>query len=323
MASSISLNSSVTWVKPFIFFKPMAFGAASEPAVSSANLVEQTIVGAPFRWNWNRAVKMFTCVQQGNPPAFVQDNIVQMSDFGFIEKAVVYSPDGSLKELEIRNGLSEDTVTGRPQYISAQIDDNGTLVIANITNVELQSNVLTITANNSFSTGQIIYFSGLNKATFLNGNTAIIINANGASFTAIFNQAILSQPNYASSADTGIASTGNITFRLMPVPDQAYKITVTYQKKVPLMTSLSNFWTVPDQYSYIFQYGFMALMMQFSDDPRWQVYNAKFVTHLLGASQGLNDMERNIFMQSWQAITGFPQSRTIELQQGWQARGNS
>ena len=324
MASTISLAGSINWVKPFLFFKPLAFAASNnEPAVSSANLVQQTIVGPPFRWNWNRKYISFTCV-----PA-QQDYVVSMADFGFIEKATAsYSGDKTI-EIEVINGLSEDTVPGRPRFVSAQIDDNGdpntsnvSLFESTITAVSIVNNTLTVTANNEFSVGQMVLLSGLTNATFLNGKTVQVLTASDTDFTALFVYDTDSDVDYTPLyPDTGTASSGNITFRLMPVPEKTYTITVIYQKKVPLMSSLADFWTVPDHYSYIYQMGFMALMMQFSDDSRWQLYNAKFVTHLLAAAEGLNETQRNIFLASWQAITGQPMYNALYIQQGVQSRG--
>jgi hypothetical protein len=315
MASTISLNSTIQWARPFLFFKPLAFASSgNEPAISSANLVQQTILGPPFRWNWNR--KSLTFVTTPG----VQDYPVTLADFGFMEKASVAIQGSKTIEIEIynNNSLGEDTVAARPRFISAQLDDNSTAASANITNVSLSNNILTVTAINSFVAGQVVYFTGLTNATFLNGQTAEVITSNGTSFTAVY-----IGPDYSSPyGDTGTASEGNITFRLMPVPEQVYTITVQYQKKVPLFNSLSEFWVVPDNYSYIYQLGFMSFMMQFSDDPRWQLYAQKFVSHLLAAQDGLTATERNIFLNSWGALIGNAMTNTMDRQQDAQAKGN-
>jgi hypothetical protein len=76
--------------------------------------------------------------------------------------------------------------------------------VATITNVSLTSNVVTITAANSFLVGGKVTLSGLTSATFLNGKTLTVASASATSFTAIFTHA-----NYTSHSDTGTA-TGNL-----------------------------------------------------------------------------------------------------------------
>jgi hypothetical protein len=50
---------------------------------------------------------------------------VFVPDFGFMEKAWVKEVDNSdLKELEIRTSLAASVEKARPQFISAQSDDN-------------------------------------------------------------------------------------------------------------------------------------------------------------------------------------------------------
>lgn len=70
-----------------------------------------------------------------------------------------------------------------------------------ITNVALTTNVLTITANNSFAVGNTVSFSGLTTATFLNGQTVTVSSATTTQFTAAFTHA-----DYVSASDTGTAA---------------------------------------------------------------------------------------------------------------------
>ena len=94
---------------------------------------------------------------------------------------------------------------------------------------------------------------------------------------------------------------GNITFRLSPVPDQSgYAAQVTYQKKPTLFTATSGTWApIPDEYSYIYQYGFLGMALAFNKDPRAGVYDSRFVAHLLGCQGGLSEMQKNIFLGKW------------------------
>lgn len=237
MASTITLQSSINWAQANVISRgiPLTSWGTNEPAISSANIIRQTILGPPFKWRWNRATVTLPNTTQGN-----QDYVQNISNFGFIEKAGVKDASNNVFEIENKNSLGIDSAQGRPANVSAVYDDNS----------------------------------------------------------------------------------GNITFRFMPVPDGVYVPSVIYQKKPLLFANLTDFWTpIPDEYSYIYQWGFLALMQMYADDPRFQVSNAKFVAHLLGAAQGLSETERNLFLGNWLEITNQEGSEQIRLQQGWQARG--
>ena len=67
----------------------------------------------------------------------------------------------------------------------------------NVTDVQVTSNVLTITATNSFPVGAEVTFLSLKKATFLNSNTVTILTASSTQFTASFTHA-----NYGPTKET-------------------------------------------------------------------------------------------------------------------------
>jgi hypothetical protein len=84
------------------------------------------------------------------------------------------------------------------------------LATAPITQVEIASNVLTVTANNNFAIGAIVSFDGVATATFLNGQTVTTLTVSPTHFTANFTHAPPSghppPANYGPTADTGNAS---------------------------------------------------------------------------------------------------------------------
>ena len=239
-SSSKTILGSLEWCKRFIFQRPTAMGNFLEPAVTSVNTVIQTMLGAPFRWRWNRQVVTFSTV-------IGQQDYTVPCNLGWIENASVQwldTNDSTLKwkEMAMKIDLALDSASSRPHSISAQGDD-------------------------------------------LNGN---------------------------------------ITFRLMPVPDAVYPISITVQQKPTLITSVNQTWTpIPDEFGYIYNYGLLALLFMYADDARFTVTSQKFVAHLLAANQGLSDTERNIFLNDYYAITGQPQILTASLQQGFQAKGSS
>lgn len=309
MATTIKISDSINWSMSFGGWKKLNIGTANEPAITSANLILQTIIGPPFTWNWNRANASFLTT------VGVQDYVQTLATFGFIEKA---------------------------SYIPA----------ATITNTALTSNIATYTAVNDFLAGDKVTVTGsTNGAGVFNVTNATIVSASAASFTV----AIVSG-NVGTASDTGTAisgtygevpnitnilgtgnelgppsflspqvdsNNGDITFRILPLPDRIYQVNVVFQKKIPrVLNSTNQTWApIPDQYSYIYNPGFLALAMAYWNDARWSTFNAKFIGALLGAAEGLSEVHKNLFMTNWLASITEQQNAGIKTQQGSQARG--
>ena len=114
---------------------------------------------------------------------------------------------------------------------------------------------------------------------------------------------------------------GAITFRLTPMPDQSYNVLLPYQRKAPLLLSMAYTWApIPDERNYICQWGFLAMMSLISNDARFNEYNAKFITSLLGAQGGLNDLERNIFLANWTRVMAQLQGTQLATSERYKAR---
>jgi hypothetical protein len=117
---------------------------------------------------------------------------------------------------------------------------------------------------------------------------------------------------------------GQITFRVMPSPDQAYPIQMDIQKKCSLFTQsdpAAQTWApIPDEYSDGFTWGFMALALAVNGDPRFGEFNQKFVNWLLARHSGLSEAQISDFLNVWQATSGGQQQLMEKLQQGIHAR---
>lgn len=269
------------------------------------------MIGPPLIWNWNRAASSFLTTLA------TQDYQQSLQNFGFLEKGSYAVP------------------------------------VATITNTALTSNVATYTANNNFNVGDVVTAKGTTNGggVFNLSGGQSIASATSTQFTVNVNAG-----NVSSAADTGSASVppqaevsnvqnilaigselgtpaqiapflddnaGNITFRLLPVPDRVYNVGLLYQKRIPkLITSINDVWApIPDHYSYIYQRGFLALMMMYVSDARWQAENQKFVGSLLGAAEGVSELQKNTFQNLWLETLTEQQGRSMQLQQGTQARG--
>jgi hypothetical protein len=238
-SSSITLAQTIDWAKRFLFRRPLNLGNYNEPAVTSANLILQTILGAPFAWRWNRATVTFTTV------AGQQDYFVNSTNtFGWIENASIQETNqvsglAEWKQITPHIDLALESGKARPHSISAQFNDTN----------------------------------------------------------------------------------GNITFRLMPCPDKAYPVTVQFQQKPPVLDGTESTWSpIPDEYSRLYNWGFLALMYMYADDPRFQLANQKFVTNLLSTAEGLTETEMNIWLNNWEQVTGTPIEKAANVQQGRQGR---
>lgn len=92
---------------------------------------------------------------------------------------------------------------------------------------------------------------------------------------------------------------GNITFRILPSPDQAYILYINYQKSAKSFTKTTDTWSpIPDYMSYIFTQGFLAKAYEFRDDERFAFLYSQFLKQTVSASDGLTDTQKNIFLES-------------------------
>lgn len=232
MASTITIQNTVNWERAFIEQQPVLINGL-EPALSSAQLVLQTILGPPFAWPWNRAVTTYATANQD----WTQSGL---SKFSFLEPgSVVPQSGGKPWAVAVKHILEADQSSARPQWISAYIDDGA----------------------------------------------------------------------------------GDITFRAIPAPDQTYIFTLPYQMKAPILYSLAQTWApIPDEKNYICQWGHLALMSLIGYDARFNEYNQKFITALLAAQGGLNELERNLFLGNWLRAAAQARSMQLDVQERYKAR---
>jgi hypothetical protein len=115
---------------------------------------------------------------------------------------------------------------------------------------------------------------------------------------------------------------GNITFRLLPVPDVVYTVTVTYQKKATLFTAPTSNWApIPDELSYLYMKGFLAIALELADDPRAGIETQLYLRQVIAANAGLQESEKNIFLEGRLVNERQQQSELLGVQQGRTSRG--
>lgn len=303
-SSSYTLLQSIEWAKRFIFQRPVAIGNFLEPAVTSANIILQTILGAPFKWRWNRAVIGFT-TQAG-----VQDYTI----FNWVTGATV------------RIGYVLIDSNGFSQQVTTAGVTGGSLPSFNQT-VGGTTTDGTAVWTNMGSIG-VTYFNTTYNFGWIENASVRDSNPNTCQFEwkqispkidLALDSAQARPHSISAEFDDG---NGNTTFRLMPVPDKAYPVAITIQQKPPVMSGVQSTWTpIPDEYSRLYNWGFLALMYMFADDSRFQFANQKFIANLISTSEGLTETEVNIMLNNWQQITGAAPVMTGNIAQGRQGRG--
>jgi hypothetical protein len=300
---AISVLNTVEWAKRFVNRRPLASGNYLEPAVTNANVILQTILGAPFRWGWNRVVTGFIT------------NAGQQDYTIFNWKASTEVKIGFV--LVDSNGNSQQVTTGGITDTSIPTFNN-TLAGTTTDGTAVWTNKGPIGVSNSSETYD---FGWIENASVQVIERSLPVWKQISSKIDLALDSTSGRPSFISGEFYD--ADGNITFRLMPCPDTSYPVSITIQEKPPVISGLNDTWSpIPDQYSRLFNWGFLALTYLYADDVRFAAANQKFIANLLSTAGGLSETEMNIWLNNWQAITGAPVSLADNLQQGRQGRGN-
>jgi hypothetical protein len=117
MASTVTIQNTLSWELPFLEQQPQLINGL-EPALSSAQLVLDTILGPPFAWPWNRGITSFTTANQDY-------TINGLTHFGFLEGGSVTATatGGKPMAVAVKHFLELDANSARPTHASPYIDD--------------------------------------------------------------------------------------------------------------------------------------------------------------------------------------------------------
>lgn len=305
-ASTITILGSLEWIKRFTFLRPSAIGNFLEPALTSANTIVQTILGPPFYWRWNRVVTGFVAKagQQDYTlfnwkPTFAVNLLYVLVDSnGFSQAVTTAGPTGAT--IPSFNATPGGTTT------------DGTAVWTNMGSINTP-----VSTTYNFAWIETVSLQVTNPQT-----AGVTWKEIKAKITLAQDEQTARPGFIAAQLDNG---NGDMTFRLMPCPDQAYPVSITIQQQPPVFTEanggINQTWApIPDEYSMIYNWGMLALMLFYADDPRFQTANNKFVASLLSTHQGLTDTEKNIFLNNWQSISGAQAMYATSNQQAAQVR---
>jgi len=126
MATTIKISDTQVWCSGLIVQRPTSgVYSPTEPALTTANKIMQSILAAPFKWEWNRTVlpAAITTV------AGTSDYSVSMPLFGYLEVATATyaTPPANVPptwQLDLYKVLAKDGKQNRPQKIATLLDDN-------------------------------------------------------------------------------------------------------------------------------------------------------------------------------------------------------
>ena len=296
-SSTNTLISSLEFCKKYVYNRQLSLGDFKEPLITASNLVKQVILGPPMRWRFNRVVTGFVC--RPNVQDYRLGNWIASTAF----PANFYVID----------------TNGNSQRITTPGTTNSSQPAWNVTTGGTTTdNTATWTNMGPIPNASSTYTFGWIENASVQDPTSLKWNEMFPKIDLALEASTQRPQNIAAELDTG---DGSITFRLMGVPDKAYPVAITVQQKAALFTSLNQTWApIPDEYSYLYQWGLLAEIFLFADDARATWASQKFVSHVLSAQEGLDATARNIFLSTWSAITGAPFVNQANAAQGVQSK---
>jgi hypothetical protein len=125
MSVTRNVMSSALFSMPFLNYQPVNI-SNGEPAITAANLTKQTMLGAPFKWPWNRGELHIEL--DPNATAWEQDYLFELDDFAFLERIWLTDPTtGKVNEItNIAQSLAAESAVKRPSSAAMQlVDDDG------------------------------------------------------------------------------------------------------------------------------------------------------------------------------------------------------
>lgn len=307
--STLKLENTIDWAKRLNFGRQSAIGNSLEPAITSANMVKQTMLSAPFAWWWNSKAANFDI--NVAVPATITNTVLTSGIATYTATAHGFNAGQFTDVVGTTNGSGVFNVQNQP--IVSVTANTFSIAIDHI-NVTTAADTGTATLNTQDYLVNIPDFSWIDNVSLkdTNGKWMQI-----QPMMSLAKDSVQARPREICPLNQD-ETTGDITFRVMPSPNVDYPVQMIIQQSAVLFDSLEDSWApIPDYLSYIYNWGFLALMMFFADDPRWAVANQKFVASLLGAAQGLDENDRNIFLNNWNALTTGQQ---IGQQQGYRGR---
>jgi hypothetical protein len=311
-----TLQNSINWARTYLEYVPLTAGFGFEPAVSSGNLVRNSLLVPPITWPWNRAT--FQLSSPTTPGT--QDYAVPLSsipDFGFLEKVMLTDPSGHITEITDVfnvNAMALSAEQQRPEAACILLITSSTITVRLLGNPDLAYTVTLIYQKRPVMMGPF----SVSAASFGGGQLTL---------TGTFDT--LAFPTGATAQITGFANAGN-NGAFTVVSCNATTLVVTDAAGVsepnppaPGAFAANFDWApIPDWYQEVYNCLFLSEMFHQNDDPQSaQTYRQRGVAAFLSKAVGLTQTQKKAFVQQWIARDAEVASALQMAQLGTQAKG--
>lgn len=185
---SNTLQTSLNWAACFVGQINLTGGTGSEPAMTCANMILDTILGPPFKWSFNRANSTLSLTLAGG-----QDYSATLTDFGFLERATVATASKTFEIKDVYNNIARPVAVdvARPNAIYVQSSVAGTSQVFSFLSAPDQSYTATViyqklpvhmTALNSVWSGIPDQYSNIYNSLFLSEMFALAFQEQRAAY---------------------------------------------------------------------------------------------------------------------------------------------
>lgn len=305
------LQGTINWAQAFIQYSPLTAGTGSEPAISIASMIRNSIMNAPFTWSWNR-------IEDSTTPTVVgtQDYTINLTNFAFLEKVSLTDPLGAIweiKDIYNTNALSKSKTQQRPSAISVINSTPGTSVKFRFQGVP--DKIYTINLTYQGLSPQFGPFTVNSAANASAGNTAYTGIFTAASFPAGQTATISGFVTNVSNNGTFVIVSSNSTTLVLA---NAFGVAEAISA-----TAINGGWSpIPDQYSDVYNNLFLSEAFEaVGEENDAARYRQRGVAALLSKAEGLTETQRNAWTQQWISRSTEAAAATLRVQQGGQARG--
>jgi len=294
MASTISVQNVLDYARTYpvltqVLGTPVAgYGMGqSSTAIVIANEVLAEILAEPFNWKWNRVIAppfLTNSLQQDYPTSIANLSWIETCTRVDINNTSIPKP---IYGMEVVRELLPTSYQYTPTQLSW------------VPNAEAQLGIWT--ASTAYASGIGANAMPAQPYTGIwdsNGNIQVITTYGTTGSTA---------PTWATSIGATTADNTVVwtmvdpqasSFRVSPLPSQAgtlWQVTPVFQKKPPLITSLSQTWApIPDELAYVYRQGFLAKALKAADDERYEKEYMLFEA-LIKKALGSSDREAEEF----------------------------
>lgn len=315
--ASRTIQNSIDFCKRLSFNRNPVIGNSMDPALTAAMLVMQAILSPPFEWWWNSQELVLTC--SPTPTLATSTNAVvaagvltvtATNTFSATNNVTIKGFTGSLSTL---NGsiIGILTATGSGFTANVQVANSTDATAGVFTNITTQDYTIPVPSFSHIEHASVLDLSGPINGVYTPTKWQELTVKNQLALESSASRPAFISPHVEDG-------NGNMTFRLSSAPDKPYPVSIHVQLAAPALTNgVNSTWSpIPDFMQYVYDWGFLSLLWQFSDDPRAVYAENKFKAALLGRAEGLTEEQKNIFLNNWSALTS---SQQMRQQQGIQA----